>query len=253
MAIPSGLLSLQTGQCAFTESLFSMAWQVVASTGDVVASGIVSRGVLRLSDLDQVHTQLLQMADGKLAEARAWHQGHSIIGGYSAFDANLILDGWWLENNSLVHSVSGTFPASFADSLTNRINAILSYVLGPPVWAWAESIAPGQLRVKCQPVAGANHYHIYDGDVLLGEVPTAAWNVLSVPAGIYSVRQAAVSAAGIVGVRWQPISVEVMEVAGDIIFVHEDEGPLLETETERKVGILRRFWRWLNDPFGVLE
>jgi len=93
--------------------------------------------------------------------------------------------------------------------MMSMADAVLSVCLPPPTWAWAESPAPGKLRVKCAGVDGADGYAVYDGDGLLGNpADLTGWVESDVASGVYEVRVAGVK-AGQVGVLSFPMTVEV--------------------------------------------
>jgi len=144
-----------------------------------------------------IDQSLRNKATTRLSEIITHHEGISTIGGYSLFDANLILDGWKFYEGAGIwhgeHPVSGEFSGSLNPTLDNRINALLSLVLPPSTWAWASSPSAGDLEVRCIAVPGADHYAVYNGIEHLGDIPDHNSHTLSVLAGNYSVRVAAVS------------------------------------------------------------
>lgn len=213
MAIPSDELELWTGDEGITSrpgccAQISLVWQARHKvTGDVISEGTVTRTVATFGQMPSVDAALQDEASGQYAGAVAWHDPQTALDGASAFDADLILDGWMVDGDEMSHPICGTIAATPV-GIVARVNGIQAARLGPTQWAWADSTTPGELRVRCVSVAGADDYNVYSGETLLGTVPSAGWNALAVPAGFYQVRIAPVD-GGVVGILSFPIAVQV--------------------------------------------
>ena len=184
----------------------------------VLASGNVSRRVRRLDRLTGTDAGLQAQLRSKLANAREAHRPLGVAGGQSVHDTNLIWEGWefyqlpdgrWQAD----HPLSGTFTGQMENMPVGRTLGILTVVLPPPAWAWADSVASGKLRVQCIAVADADHYIVYDDRgsefVVLGSTSSASLTTLNVAAGVYNVRIAAVDSGDDVGILSVPAVVEV--------------------------------------------
>lgn len=213
MAIPSSDLVLWVGNTSITGqpgsgARIALTWQARHKvTDDIVSQGALSRAVATMGQLQGVYAAMVEQAGGAYAGAVEWHAPIAVLSGYSAFDADLILDAWMQNGGAMEHPICGEI-ASAPEGLVQRVLAILAERLPPPQWWWAESITAGQLRVRYQPVAGADGYNVYEGENLLGSVTGTGWKTLAVPAGGYSVRVAAVD-DGEIGILSFPISVQV--------------------------------------------
>lgn len=214
MAIPEAELKLRSGDSSlvFINGSFAMTkrWEVYHDTmGEVVASGQHSRPVAVINRFDDADEDLEARCAASLMGVQERHKGIGAIGGYSAWDTDLILDGWMQDEDGLHHPILGDL-AVMPAGLVVRINAILAARLGPPTWFWAEpGGSAGELRVKCVAVPGADSYNVYDGETLLGNVATSGWETISgLSAGTYNVRMGAVD-GGQLGILSFAASVEV--------------------------------------------
>ena len=211
MAISQDLMYSRFGDIVLNKNGLYVRWEVYhPSTDTVIHAGTVNVPSAKSSDLTAAWTMAMAAIENAVSDVYAQHAAIAAIGGYSRFDANLILDGWLSDPTSgtLTHPISGTFTGVTYSGLPGLVNAILERVKGPTMWAWAMPGAAGKLQVKCVAVPGATSYNVYNHTDLLGSVPTAAWNELSVAAGSYNVRIAPV-AAGVVGVCSFPMPVTV--------------------------------------------
>lgn len=209
MAIPPQNLELWTGNEQIGGRVMGLDWQARhTGIGEVVNEGTLTASVAKVSDLVPAWNQLVIQAGQQLENTRAYHEPIASIGDYSLFDVDLILDGWLTDGHDYVHPVCGTVPGPIPSTLPGRLAAILAARLPPPLWFWAESVAAGELRIKCVAVAGADSYDVYDGETLLGNVPSSGWQTISVAAGSYSVRMGAVD-GGQVGILSFPVGMEV--------------------------------------------
>lgn len=209
MAISPENLELWTGNERIGSRVLAVDWQARhTGIGEVVSEGTLMGSVAKQADLVPAWNHLVIQAEQRLENTRAYHEPIASIGDYSLFDADLILGGWLTDGDGYEHPVCGTVPGPIPSTLPGRLAAILAARLPPPLWFWAESISAGQLRVKCVAVAGADSYNVYDGETLLGNVPSNAWQTINVPAGFYSVRMGAVD-GGQVGILSFPVGVEV--------------------------------------------
>ena len=212
MAIPSADLVLWRGDTSITSqsgrgSYLGLSWEARQRvTGDTIGRGTLSRAVATMGQLQDVDAAMQAEAEGAYAGVVAWHEPIGAIGDYSAFDADLILDGWMQNGGAMEHPICGSISGAPV-GLVQRVNAVLSNRLPPTQWAWAESTAAGALRVKYQTVAGATGYNVYNGSDLLGAVTGTGWKTIAVPAGFYSVRIAPVGAE--IGILSFAIGVEV--------------------------------------------
>jgi len=214
MAIPAAQLRLRSGD---TTILFSTGpdtmgktWEVYhESTGIVVASGRVSRQVMTIGEMNAADAELQNLCESAFAETKAQHDPIGAIGGYSAWDAALTLNGWMQDEDGLHHPICGDV-ALVPATLVDGVNAILGAVSPPPQWFWAEpGASAGELRVRCVAVPGADSYNVYSGVTLLSNVPTQGWETVSgLTTGAYSVRMAAVE-TGQVGILSFGVDVEV--------------------------------------------
>ena len=218
MAIPSTDLALWRGNTSITGqsgrgSYLGLSWEARHRvTGDTIGRGTLSRAVAIMGQLQDVDAAMQAEAEGAYAGVVEWHKPIAAIGDYSAFDADLILDGWMQNGGAMEHPICGSISGAPV-GLVQRVLAILADRLPPTQWWWAESTTAGQLRVKYQPVAGAAGYNVYGGldasggETLLGTVTGTGWKTLTVPAGFYSVRIAPVGAE--IGILSFAIGVEV--------------------------------------------
>ena len=240
--IPKNYLTLRTGNASFSfgySHAVSIGWQVYADQVDtIVESGILSRSVPTLAALENAADELIIRANGEYDAVVQRHKANAKIGGYSVFDADLILDSWWFQDN-MEHPICGTHEWSGGNSIVGRINRILEICLPPPTWFWAESINPGELRVRCVAVPGADSYNVYNGDILIANVPAANWQTISVDPGSYSVRAAAVGGSQ-VGILSFQVPVTVYGAEGMMA-----TASVMETEPVRDTSIMRRFWKWV--------
>lgn len=180
------------------------------------------------SGFDSASAKLHLEIQSWFVTVQAWHQSRAAIDNHSLFDASHILERWMFTPNGtnfdLSHPVCGTFDNQSVitdegrPTLLGRVDAILNLVPGPTTWAQADSPSAEVLRVKCQPVAGADHYNVYNdlgGSTfeLLGAVPDAGINTLPVVGGSYRVRMAAVTGGSTVGILSNAVSVTVNAVA----------------------------------------
>lgn len=219
MAIP-GSLTFRTGDVSltFAESggvRVGLGFEVYHDgLGDTLHRGTLWREAGLIAKAEDTAGKLYDEAVGAFNSYVERHKPINAIGGLSAHDADLVLDGWWYdpsgESYDLNHPICGHFAGVSLNiaSFVSMVNAIIDRVPEPPVWAWAEPYGAGQLRVRCVSVPGADSYNVYNGDELLDNVPSAAWNTISVPAGPYFVKVAAVQGAQ-VGILSFGIGVEV--------------------------------------------
>lgn len=215
--IDKSQVAMRTGNVSFSFSstgggTVSLAYQVYSiQLGDVIHQGVESKRVPTLPGMEAAASLLYANAQARFEDYMARHESRSQIQGYSAHDADLILDSWWFPGDGdMSHPICGSFSGVEYDptSYVSLVNAILNIVAPPPLWFWAESIAPDSLRVRCVGVQGASSCNVYDGAVLLGSVPPSGWRTLAVPAGVYSVRAAPV-VNGQVGILSFPVGVTV--------------------------------------------
>ena len=210
MAIPPGDLELWSGN----ESVIrgdvvdlALTWQARHVTlQEIVGQGVLRLTVAKRADILDAWDELEVQAQQQLENVRAFHE--PVVGGWSLWDVNLIFDSWLTDGSEYEHPISGTVPGPIPATLVERLNAILAAVAPPPLWFWSEGL-PGQVRVRCVAVAGADSYNVYSGETLLGNVPDHTWNTLAVPAGEYEVRMGAII-GGIVGIMSFPSPVEVV-------------------------------------------
>lgn len=213
MAIPSADLKLRSGDTGFVMSQGSLQmtkrWEVYHATlGDVIATGSGSQFVPTISSFPAADDKLEVQAGAFLGAVQEMHKAVAAIGGFSAWDANLILDAWMQDEDGLHHPICGDLAATPAD-LVARVNAILAGRLPPPTWAWARPGGAGEVQVKIVAVPGAASYNVYDGEDLIGNVPNGAWQTIGgLSAGAYSVRTAGFDGAE-VGILSFAIGVEV--------------------------------------------
>jgi len=212
MAINPGDLVLWVGNETIDNSRrlsLSISWEVRHRTlNEIVESGPLFTTVAKQGDLVSAWGNLVDRAEQMLKSVQSYHEPIPAIGNLSLHDCDLVLDSWLTDSSGYEHPVCGDLAGPVPNNLPARLSFILASVSPPPVWFWADSVAPGELRVKCVQVSGADSYNIYDGDLLLGNVPTNGWETLSVAAGTYSVRMAALDGTQ-VGILSFPISVEV--------------------------------------------
>ena len=179
-----------------------------------------------------------------------WHYGPlAALNNLSPFDASLCMRNWTFINEgeglwTVAHPLSGTFEDVALDTdgtfpgLVQRVLKVVTLVLPPPIWTWAESPEPGKLSARCVAVDGAASYNVYNdlGDgtfTLLGSAPTANGGTITVAPGTYTVQMAGVvdGVVGILGLPVQvtveaasvPLELGVMELAREP--EPEDEGP----------------------------
>ena len=233
--IPAEQLKLRTGDVSFafgkSGAVATMSYEVYHATlGDVIGRGTLSATSPTVSDLNRSGDKLVQQAEGAFIEFKARHA--DIIDGHSAHDADLILDGWWFDGETMGHPVCGVFP-SYAQTFAQRVRAVLAQALPPPTWFWAIA-GEGELFVKCTPVPGADSFNVYDGDEFVDNVADYDWSILEMDPGAYSVRMAAVK-DGQSGVPSFPVSVTVVGV--------EEQAAMMGASAEAEGG-MRRFWQW---------
>lgn len=209
MAIPSNLLKIRYGDVGITETHLSATWQLYhAQTSTVLESHGVQVPLVAPHRVEEAWAKIITLVESASSAALSKHEPIAAIGGFSSWDADLILDGWFSDTvtQKLVHPLSGTFSNVTYTGIVGLINAIRSLVLPPPTWAWCEPLTGG-FRVKCVAVSGATSYNVYDGTTLLGTVPNQAWNTLTVPDGYYNVRIAPVNSAVGICSFYMPIQV----------------------------------------------
>lgn len=247
MAIPANMLHLRYGNVGLNNGSLTVGWEVYhPATSTIIESGSVAVNIAKPGDFPVAWLQALNLVDSAAASVCAKHEPVEAIGDYSLFDADLILDGWLSDEveRTLVHPISGEFDDVEYSGIVGLVNAIRERVPGPPMWFWAESLAPGELRVKCIGVPGATVYYVFNGTELLGNVSGGGWQVLGVPDGAYSVRIAGV-VGGVVGVCSFPISVTVG--AGEEMLAMTSS-----TTGGAPPSLVKRIALKLADPFGVL-
>jgi len=245
MAIPSDQLVMWIGDTSITGqpgsgARLGLTWQARHIVlGDVIAQGTLSQSVATMGQLPAVDEALRAQAGGAYAGAVEWHAPIAALNGYSAFDADLILDAWMQNGDEMKHPICGTV-AGAPEGLVARVLTILAWRLPPPMWVWAASIAPGELRVRTVAVPGADSYNIYSGEELLGNVPVAGWHTLALPVGTYSVRVAGMK-AGLVGILSFPVNVQVGDgVETAMLFEAMDIAP----KQDAGKSWLARLWDW---------
>jgi len=170
MSIPSIQMRLRTGDTSIYFSTGpdtqSKRWEVYDdATGIVLASGTVSRQVATIGQMDSADADLQNTCESAFGETKAQHEPIGAIGGYSAWDADLVLDGWLQDETGLHHAICGDIALTPA-SLVDRVNGILGARLPPTQWFWAEGLA-AKARVKCVAVPNADSYNVYDGETFL--------------------------------------------------------------------------------------
>ena len=250
MAIPANMLHLRYGNVGLNNDSLVVGWEVYhPATSTIIESGSVAVNIAKPGDFPVAWLQALNLVDSAAASVYAKHEAVAAIDGFSLFDADLILDGWLSDAiaGTLVHPISGSFGDVSYSGIVELVNAILERVPGPPMWFWAESLAPGELRVKCIGVPGATVYYVFNGTELLGNVSGGGWQVLGVPDGAYSVRIAGV-VGGVIGVCSFPVSVTVG--VGEAL----GGGDLLMSSTTGGTppSLVKRIALKITDPFGVL-
>ena len=235
--IPREQLSLRTGNAGFRFGPphgAILGWEVYNPLA-VVASGTLSRKVAVLNRLEAAGKELIARAEGEYEDVVMRHEANQAIGGFSAFDADLILDSWWF-GEVMVHPLCGEHAWEGGEGFVARVNRVLEICLPPPTWFWAESVNPGELRVKCVAVPDAGSYNVYDGEELLGNVPNHNWNTLLIPSGQYQVRMAAVKDSQV-------------GVPSFLVYVGQGghtDGSAVAPRVSAKKGVIRRFLDWLS-------
>ena len=229
--IPPESVKLRTGdaEIVFRRGAITvhMKYEVYHEALDeVVDAGTVQISVPSVKSLATVGQQLDQKAQVMLIEFRAAHE--PILGNLSAFDAGMILNNWWFEDDRMYHPLCGEFLGGVGTSLQARVGAILDYVLPPPTWAWADSPQEGKLRVKCVGVSGADSYNVYSGDNLVGNANNATWHTFDATPGSHIVRIAPLQNLQ-VGIPSFPMNVHV--IGEEPIAIPGEPSPL------------RTFWR----------
>ena len=228
--IPPEDVKLRTGdaEVVFQRGAITvfMKYEIYHKTlNETLDAGTVQANVPSVRGLAGIGAALNQKAEVMLIEFRAAHE--SILGDLSAFDAGMILNNWWFEEDRMYHPLCNEFPMSVGIELRERVTAILEKVLPPPTWAWAESIEEEKLRVKCVSVNGADSYDVYSGDDLVGTVSDSKWHTFTVNSGSHVVRIAPVQNLQ-VGIPSFPMNVNVLGIGEEV-----SESPL------------RTFWRWV--------
>lgn len=207
--------------------------------GDVIDSGTVQTSVPLVRELNVAGDRLNGMSQSAFSDVLAKHEPLPPIGGHSAFDADLILDEWEFDGQTMEHPISGSFPFT-GNSMVERVNGVLSNVPPPTTWFWADGRNPLELWVKCVAVNGADSYNVYNEGEFLDNVNDHTWHILSVPAGEYSVRMAAVK-NGVVGVLSFPVFVQVFESGGEAAAM--GGGDLAMGLASAETPELRKVWR----------
>lgn len=202
-------LKLRTGDTSIQYGdriLMTKRWEAYHPLA-VADSGTVTRHVPNLQKMSEADLELERDCERRFASVVEHHRARDVMGGLSAFDADLVLDGW-MQGEGLDHPVLGHIDVNPGDVVA-RVNRIMDKHASPPAWFWAEPDTEA-VRVKCIAVDNAVSYNVYDGDELLGNVPDHDWNTVYVQPGSYSVRMAAYDGNDI-GVRSFPVVVQVEE------------------------------------------
>jgi len=222
----------------------------------IVEEAMIWQDVATLARINDADAALQGKLAHVLARAQQRHQSVGSIG-YSITDIDLIWQHWIYEKLPdgrwhAAHPLSGEFTGNAENTPVGRTQALLSLVLGPPAWAWADAPGPGQLRTKCVAVNGAASYRVYHdlgggAFELLGDVPNANLNTLAVEPGDYTVRVAAVGTGGRVGILSRPVPVTVGGASAPVMDVPEPRDVEPEPEAEPAADLTRgdRFVRWL--------
>jgi len=217
MAIPLANLQLITGNVSSVvrpsgSVVLNMTWRAYhLQTDTTIESGIETRIAASPGGVDDVTADLRVRCEAAYSAALAKHEARSALDGLSLQDADLVMDRWMFGATGAIHPICGTHAITpDLGSYVEMVTAILGVCLPPPVWAWAESVEAGKLRVKCIAVPAASGYEVYNGDELLGSpADLTDWVESVVPAGIYVVRCAG-AAGGQTGTLSFPMTVEVM-------------------------------------------
>lgn len=227
----------------------ALDWQVYHAKWvpeTILDRGTVQERVKDFAAIADVDAGLQALLGAKLKEVRGYHQGRGSIDGFSLYDADRIFASWTFHDNgdgtwTMAHPITGEFTGEMENTPLGRVSAILAVALGPTAWAWGDSVTPGQLRVRCLAVDGADHYAAYLDGVYLGDFANPALATFDVAGGVYSVQVAAVAANGRVGILSAPVSVEVGALAalGSV-----EEVAALAAEPSGGLE-LRGFWRGL--------
>lgn len=205
-------------------------------TGAVVGAGRNQVLVPNYEELETYDAKLYAAFLSEYVTWQAWHQARSVLVGHSLQDAAWTLEKWSFTPDNgtwtIVHPLSGEWVGKIVaidldgrPTLLGRLTAIFQEVLPPSTWTFAESPGAEQLRVWCAPVAGADHYNVYNdlgGQFsLLGQAPTNAPTIISVPAGSHSIRIAPVDGVGVMGILANTTYVVVEPVTAMTVAVME--------------------------------
>lgn len=126
LVLRTGDISISYGQSI----VMSKRWEAYHPLA-IVDSGTVSRRVANLQQIADADLELQAMCESRFSSAIAYHEPRGVIGGLSAFDADLVLDRWMQSEDGLDHPVLGHIDAS-SESLVRRINIILEHHAPPP-------------------------------------------------------------------------------------------------------------------------
>lgn len=221
MAIPSAQLKLIITNTYLTlireRPAIRSSYQVIAPNYDAeIAEIAYDQYVNRFDAFEDGDSVTFGKALAWFSAVKEWHKSQSSLDNYSYHDTSLCLYCWtFYKPNStwtISHPVCGEFAGlsiptqGNRPTLQGRVTAVLDNVAPPPVWSWAESNSAGVLTVHCVAVPSADSYNVYNdlgggSFTLLGNVPDHTSNNLSVSAGTYRVRMAAVisSQVGVMG------------------------------------------------------
>lgn len=204
------------------QSRLSLSYEIYHDgTGAIVARNTISENVGAGAGFIEADKYLLEHALEDLDVIR-WQFGPMmILDGLSPFEASLCLRYWSFEYDGsweLAHPISGEFSnvqmgGGTLPALPDRVAAILSLVLKPPMWAWASSPETGKLEAHCVAVQGADSYNVYHDNLngtfnFIGSAPTHNGGTITVDPGTYNVRMAAVK-DGTVGIMSHSVTVVV--------------------------------------------
>lgn len=202
--IPPESLRLRTLDAGFSFQVSGATaglWYEVyhAQLGDVIHSGFLSQQVPTVKDLERASSMLYTKASSAFSGVKSRHEAIKAIGGFSAFDADLILDSWEFDEEGMRHPLCGGFQDTPGSSFVGQVNSILEHCAPPTTWFWVED-GVGEVRVKCILVPGADSYNVYDGVDFLANVPNSNWQSVSLSPGTYSALNMAAVIDGQVGI-----------------------------------------------------
>jgi hypothetical protein len=232
-------------------------YQVVVPNFDmVIAEMTLDQNVSRFDQFEMQDDRSYKQAASWFLSVKEWHKAKASLNDYSLHDVGLMLAHWEFtpDGNKWVvsHPISGEFSdvslktdGSGRPTLSSRLTAIVTRVLPPSTWGFAESEAPEEITVHCIVVSGADSYNVYNdlggGNFeLLGNVPDNDHRTLVVTAGYYRVRIAAV-VSGVVGVLGNE---NVVQVAVASAQASAEPASVITTKPEK---LTTRIKEWLGN------